>query len=89
LKKKLNESFAKTSSLKQSIINKETVSSETLETLYGIFRDRKNKKTFCDGVLQSNGNRYSIHKCILGASSQFFEKLFTTEVRPINLGLQL
>jgi len=43
--------------------------------------DRKAAKTFCDGTLRAETKEYPVHKCIVGAVSEYFKKLFTTEMR--------
>jgi len=43
-------------------------------------RDRKEKKAFTDGVLESDGRSFPVHKCVVGAMSQYFEKMFCNEV---------
>lgn len=42
--------------------------------------DRKSAQNNCDGVLQAEGKKFPVHKCILEVVSPFFQKLFTTEV---------
>ena len=48
------------------------------------FSDRKRKQKFCDGKLKAGGTEFPVHKCVVGLVSEYFEKLFLTEVKQLN-----
>jgi len=52
--------------------------------LQSSFSDRKRKQKFCDGKLKAGGREFPVHKCVVGLVSEYFEKLFLTEVKQLN-----
>jgi len=52
-----------------------------VQVLKSLDIDRKTAKAFCDGSLRAGIKEYPVHKCIVGAVSEYFKKLFTIEMR--------
>ncbi|XP_076799380.1 kelch-like protein 12 isoform X1 [Clavelina lepadiformis] len=51
------------------------------EILKQLNRERKNEKKYCDITIQVSGHDFSVHKCVLGTFSDFYGKMFTTEMK--------
>ena len=45
------------------------------------YSDRAKDKNYCDVTIKVDEKEYPAHKCVLGSLSDFFHRMFTTEVR--------
>jgi len=45
-----------------------------------LYRQRNTSTKYCDATLEVEGKKYAVHRAILGSVSEYFDKLFSSEV---------